>query len=143
MLIQRGQRRWAWTKRQAGGVGDGVVGEDGDAGEADGSPQVEDGGEHDDDSGDEDLGAQGKSAVSVDLREPVRQLVASGHRQHGAGDAGHEVEENPERGDAGADADDGASHSSGEVATTRLSGASLAATAATGTVASSVTPTAA
>ena len=48
-------------------------------------------------------GSERRSSI---VREPVRQLVAAGHRQHGAGDAGHEVEEDPERGDAGADADD-------------------------------------
>ena len=48
----------------------------------------------------------GQRAAFVDRREPARQLAATGHREHGAGDARHEVEEDTERGDAGTDADD-------------------------------------
>ena len=138
----RGQRRCVSRKREAGGVGDGVVGEDGDAGEADGSSEVDGGGEHDDDGGDEQLGAQRDGAALVDVGEPVRQLVAAGHRQDGAGDAGNEVEQHAERGDAGTDVDDGGEPMRAVRWRRRdASGASLAAMVATGTVARSVTPT--
>ena len=60
------------AKGQAGGVGDRVVGEDGDTGEADGSSKVERRGEHDDRSGDDALGAHRKRAAFIDLREPTR-----------------------------------------------------------------------
>ena len=42
---------------------------------------------HDDDGGDDGFGAQRERAAFVDRREPARELAATGHREHGAGDA--------------------------------------------------------
>ena len=74
--------------------------------EADGSSKIDRCGEHDDHSGDDELSAYGKRAALVDRREPVWEFAATGHREHGAGHARHEVEEDAECGDAGADAND-------------------------------------
>ena len=129
---------------QAGGVGDRVVGEDGDAGEADRASKVERRGQHDDDRRHDGLGAQrAASGVRRSLRTSCgsswRRAIASTVRET----PGMRLSRTPRAAMPAPTRTIGVSQSNREVLTTRPSGASLAAMASTGTAASRVTPTAA
>ena len=83
----------AGREREGGGVGDRVVGEDGDGAEADRRAQVGERDDEDDGGADGELGQVRHLVGGMDGGEAAREVAVVGHREDGAADAGEERED--------------------------------------------------
>ena len=95
-LRSRGQRRCPPRLGEGRGVRDGVVDEDAERREADGSAQV--GGQHQqaDRHGQRQLRVVGHPIARMDRGQPARQVGVARHRQRGASDAGDQGQQRAE-----------------------------------------------